>query len=286
MIAELSPEAYYSDFKRFIYRCSELGLNPLQNDAHLDYRFHQNKARALTVIHIDGYRKIADQSGELDGFDQELGQDARGEFVKTTIWRKGRVHPFVSRVYFDEFMQSGEYSIYRSKPYHMVSKCGAALCYKIAFPVSGMTLEEEAESWIDPAETDTIAASRKPADNPYTVAESGPDSEPESSPEPADDDQPEPAPTAPAPSVKSDREVYSEIANEMLTMGVEAATIKNFLDRYFGDDKKSRKDPKANIEAIRLARDFVKEKGTPAFRAQVENRAFPLGSGPAQKKQT
>lgn len=281
MIASLSPLAFYADFKRLIYRCGELGLNPLNNDIHLEYRYMHGQPKAQFVIHIDGYRKIADASGEMDGFSQKIGEDFQGKFVDTIIWRKNRTHPFECRVYFTEFIQFNDTSLYGSKPYHMVSKCSAALCYKIAFPMSGMTTEDELAAWIDPAEHVTAAApepEKKSAYHVGEIADPQADIQADTVAHEAEDKSQEtqevkaeikPATEADKSPVKSESDIYKELATELKEMGLKKPQITQYLELYF-DGKEVKKVAPADINAsVKLASDFIRQHGLKAFLDQL-----------------
>lgn len=123
MIADSNRACYYQDFRRFIYRSAKLELDPLANEIHLEYRVgREGKPQAQLFVHIDGYRRKAAESGERGGFSQALGDDAHGKYVETTLWRKDTAQPFVSRVYFTEFLTPGQ-MLHNKMQYHMVSKC-------------------------------------------------------------------------------------------------------------------------------------------------------------------
>ena len=149
MIADSNRACYYPDFRRFIYRSAKLGLDPLANEIHLEYRVgREGKPQAQLFVHIDGYRRKAVETGQRGGSSQVLGEDSHGKYVETTLWRKDTEQPFVSRVYFDEFLTPGQ-MLHNKMQYHMVAKCGSANAYREAFPFGGGDIHsvEEGQLW-------------------------------------------------------------------------------------------------------------------------------------------
>lgn len=278
MILDLCPQCYLADFRRFIYRASGLGLNPLHNEIHMEYKWSRGKAKATFVVHIDGFRKMADRTGLRAGFSQKPGVDERGEYVETTIWRKDCQQPFIARVYFHEFMQAGEYSLYKTKPYHMVAKCGEAFGYKQAFPVSGMSTEDEIDAWPtdqgprldrDVAIQPTPTPTSNGTSDAYAVVEK---SDKQDAPAAVSTPAPVPPPAPAAPPVQAPTPaplpVHQQIAARLKALGVTKPEMTDWTNFYFRyPDRKLLADD--YVEAFGKAEDWIKEHGIEKFRAGI-----------------
>lgn len=256
MATDAPAGAKFADFRKLVYLASSKGLNPLQGDVHLEYRNdREGGAKAAFVTHLDGNRKLADATGEMDGFSQLRGQDENGWYVETTINRKGRARPFVFRAYFKEFCQTksgGEPTyIWSTKSYHMTAKCSANACLKWAFPreIAGLTTEEEAESFFDgSASPGQLPADPAPA--PYVVAEKPAPAPPPSAPAPA----PPPAET-PAAQALDPKAEYKAIAGALFERTkCSGKDIKIFCDALIGD---SPKDPANYLKAVKALDAFL-----------------------------
>ena len=152
IFTDCPPEISVNDFKKFLYNCAELELNPLLNEAHLEYRNDGNGGRKVAVVtHIDAYRRRAAEKDLLDGMEQiigyEGGQSIENLFVKTILYKKGCAHPFEATVYYREFVNrksGGEpVFIWKTKPIAMTSKCSAAQGYRVIGVLSGTVTDEE-----------------------------------------------------------------------------------------------------------------------------------------------
>ncbi len=281
MILDLTNPCLLPDFRRFIYRASGLGLNPLHNEIHCEYKFSKNQPKATFVLHIDGLRKIADRSGMRGGFLQKPGIDERGDYVESTVWRKDCQQPFVSRVYTSEFMQTGEYSLYRTKPYHMVAKCGEAFAYKQAFPVSGLNTEDEVEAWpgdqgprVAQENTGLTVAEKtpEPALAPNPAPAPAPNPAPNPAPEPADAQRKPPASAAAAfgPRVtEPPKPLYQVIADRLKALGVEKSEVTDWTNFYFRyPDRKLTQDD--YVEAFGKAEEWIRANSLEQFRAGLK----------------
>ncbi len=282
MILDLSNPCMLPDFRRFLYRAAGLGLNPLHNEIHMEYKWSRNQPKATFVLHIDGLRKIADRTGQRAGFSQKPGMDERGEYVESTVYRKDCEHPFVSRVYCQEFMQTGEYSLYKTKPYHMVAKCGEAFAYKQAFPVSGLNTEDEVEVWpTDQGPRDNTRETgprlvQDPQASPYVVAEKQAEKQasepaPQVQPQTQNASQPPIAaafgPNGPT-STQPPRPLHQVIADRLKALGVEKAEITDFVNWHFRyPDGKLTQDQ--YIEAFTRAENYLKEHSIGEFRENL-----------------
>lgn len=137
------PGTSYADFRRFVIVATRLALDPLLNEIHLQYTMRDGKPESVFIIHIDGYRKMAERTGELDGLSQTFGSDDGGPYVETLVYRKGRSHPFMARAYEFEYYQTDSW-FWKNMKRHMLAKVSEALAYKRAFAIgSGVYSPEE-----------------------------------------------------------------------------------------------------------------------------------------------
>src|ERR1035437_3320470 len=71
VFTDCPPETTAHDFKKFLYNCTALDINPLLNEAHLEYRNEgQGRKKMVVVTHIDAYRRRAAEKDILDGLEQ------------------------------------------------------------------------------------------------------------------------------------------------------------------------------------------------------------------------
>lgn len=143
------PSTAMLDFKKFIYLSSQKGLNPILGDLH--YEFHGDKrsptgVKGVAVIHQSAELKIASRTGLLDGIHQEDGQDERGLYVITRVYKKGCGQPFYFKAYHNEFVQANGF-LWPKAPWNMTAKCSRVGALRIAFPeqLSGLVNESEVD---------------------------------------------------------------------------------------------------------------------------------------------
>lgn len=130
------------------------GLNPLLGQIHFVKRWDAVKQREVWAcqVAIDGFRAIAQRTGEYDGQDEpEIETDERGQIVlaRVKVYRAGIKRPFVGVARFAEFAQTkrgGEMvGQWGKMPFHMTAKCAEACAFRKAFPeeLSGLYAPEE-----------------------------------------------------------------------------------------------------------------------------------------------
>jgi hypothetical protein len=152
IFTDCPAETSVADFKKFLYNCAQLELNPLLNEAHLEYRKDGDGGRKVAIVtHIDAYRRRAAEKDLLDGMKQTIGYEGgtaiENLYVTTIAYKKGCLHPFEATVFYREFAgrkfdQTPTY-IWKTKPIAMTAKCSAALCYRVMGVLSGTITDDE-----------------------------------------------------------------------------------------------------------------------------------------------
>lgn len=139
-----------SELALFIAQCGRTGLDPFARQIYFIKRGGVGKAETS----IDGFRVIAERTGEMDGSESFwCGED--GAWVdawlkkeppaaaKTVVYRKGCAHPFVAVAKFSEYHVPGQ--MWSKMPTNQIAKCSESLALRKAFPhqLSGLYTKEE-----------------------------------------------------------------------------------------------------------------------------------------------
>jgi phage recombination protein Bet len=129
-------------------------LNPITQQIHFVQRWNsQRKAMVWAAqVGIDGFRAIAERTGNYDGQDEaEFEYDAKGnlKLARVRVYRRDWSRPAVGVAHFSEYAQTTKEKqlthMWASKPHVMLSKCAEALAFRKAFPedTSGLYAPEE-----------------------------------------------------------------------------------------------------------------------------------------------
>jgi phage recombination protein Bet len=146
-------------FALFMGTADRLGLDPFSKHIYAVLRKDKNNPdqRAMTIqVAIDGFRAVADRTGETDGQDGPYWCGDDGIWVdvwlhetppkgcKIDIYRKGRSRPFRGVATRLSYYQ-GSNPLWDSMPDNMLAKCAEALGLRKAFPaqLSGVYTPEE-----------------------------------------------------------------------------------------------------------------------------------------------
>lgn len=150
------------ELKLFLYTAKQTGLDPLTRQIH----FVKRKTRQadgsfrdqMTVqTGIDGYRAIAERTGQLAGIDDAIfdtEQEINPNKASVTVYRliNGERVPFTASArwseYAQQFVKDGKKilgQMWAKMPYLMLAKCAEALALRKAFPndLSGLYTNEE-----------------------------------------------------------------------------------------------------------------------------------------------
>jgi len=124
------------EFNLFLYDAQSRGLNPLRNEIY----FVKRGGKATHQVGIDGFRKIAQSTGEYEGQTKtEFGSAQNGipEYAEVGVYRRGFKEALYARAYFKEYAQSynGKLgTMWAKMPHLMIAKCAESLALRKAFP--------------------------------------------------------------------------------------------------------------------------------------------------------
>jgi len=135
------------------------GLDPLQKQVYFTKRKKKdaggNWVASVTVEPtIDGFRSMAERTGELDGYDGPYWCGKDGQWTdawlskepplacKITVYRQGKSHGFTATARYDAYVQGFDKDregfrpnhTWAKMPEHMLAKCAESLALRKAFP--------------------------------------------------------------------------------------------------------------------------------------------------------
>jgi phage recombination protein Bet len=133
------------ELELFLYTARKTGLDPLARQIYAIKR-----AGKMTIqTGIDGYRLIADRTGQLAGisdyvFDSEDGKFPNRASVTVKKMVDGHIAEFTATARWTEYSQL-QSPMWQKMPYLMLGKCSEALALRKAFPadLSGVYTAEE-----------------------------------------------------------------------------------------------------------------------------------------------
>ena len=150
----------------FLAQCQRTGLDPFNREIYFIKRRQWNSRTECyeevgqTQTSIDGFRVIAERTGEMDG-SESLWCGADGAWVdvwladeppkaaKTIVHRKGCAHPFTAIAKFSEYVQTKRdgkpTGMWAKMPSNQLAKCAESLALRKAYPrqLSGLYTREE-----------------------------------------------------------------------------------------------------------------------------------------------
>ncbi len=144
----VANKANDDEFAIFLARCERTGLDPLNNQIHSVSR----GGRQTIQTGIDGYRLIADRTGNYAGSDDAVFEtDEEGDhpiIATVTVWKlvAGQRCAFTASARWREYAPAGEQAFMWAKmPFLMLQKCAEAQALRKAFPqdLSGIYTDEE-----------------------------------------------------------------------------------------------------------------------------------------------
>lgn len=146
----IAKGASHDELQLFLHQCKRTGLDPFSRQIYWIKRGIQG----ATQVSIDGFRVIAERTGEQDG--QEChwcGADGAWADVwlakkppaaaRVLVYRKGCAKPFPGVAKWSEYNSGG--TMWAKMPATMLAKCAEALALRKAFPhqLSGLYTPDE-----------------------------------------------------------------------------------------------------------------------------------------------
>lgn len=180
LVRQLAPDLSPIEFDLFLEVCRNTGLNPIMRQIHAIVRGSGQNRKVTHQVGIDGYRLLAQRTGQFDGVDGPYWCGPDGEWkdvwlspeppvaAKGTVFRKDMTRGFTAVARFDEYAQyTAEWknnaktgnqilnSMWGKMPAGQIAKCMWALAYRMAFPaeMSGVYTDEEMGQADNPRET-------------------------------------------------------------------------------------------------------------------------------------
>ncbi len=159
-------EATDDELTLFQYQCERTGLDPFDKQIYAIFRWSkQTKQEEMSIqTGIDGFRAIAERTGQYIGQDGPFWCDADGQWTDTWLSESrpkaarvvvkklinGVVGEFPAVAHFSEFVplyDGKPLGLWGPMPAHMIAKCAEALALRKAFPkeISGLYIKEEME---------------------------------------------------------------------------------------------------------------------------------------------
>ena len=175
------------ELQLFLNQCRRTGLDPFTRQIYFTKRRVKNRETdqweevGNVQTGIDGFRVIAERTGEYDGSETMwCGQDGVWTDVwlkadppaaaRVIVYRKGVSHPFTAIAKWVEYVQTTRdgqpVSMWRKMPANQLAKCAEALAHRKAFPndLSGLHTTDEMGQVENDPETQTIDVVASPLD--------------------------------------------------------------------------------------------------------------------------
>ncbi len=140
----------------FAHVCSSKQLDPFSNQIYAIKRM----GRITFQIGIDGFRSIAERTGEYDGQEGPYWIDEEGQkfevwlkkerphACQTKIYRKGISRPFIATVLYSEFKANNN-PLWNTMPIHLIGKVSEAAAFRKAFPQQLSNIYEKDENMVE-----------------------------------------------------------------------------------------------------------------------------------------
>lgn len=144
----IAKDATDDELKLFLHQCKRTQLDPMTRQIY----FMKRAGKVSIQTSIDGFRVIAERSGDYAGQDEPIfGEDPKtGEmFCKVTVYRfrnDTRYPAAVGVAYWKEYCpQSGQDFMWKKMPHTMLAKVAEALALRKAYPqdLSGLYTGDE-----------------------------------------------------------------------------------------------------------------------------------------------
>lgn len=139
----IAKNATDEELKLFLYRCKNMGLDPLKPGEVHFVKYGQNAG--TMIVGIDGFRKRASKSGKISGIKRGVVRDDNGKLISAwcEVYRSDWMHPAREEVSFSEY-STGK-NLWATKPETMLKKVAEVAALRMACPdeTGGLYTEEE-----------------------------------------------------------------------------------------------------------------------------------------------
>ena len=154
--SQIAPKATNDELNLFMYQAKRTGLDPLTRQIYAIHRNCKEKqygkdvwvAKMTIQTSIDGFRVIAERSGDYGGQDEPIFEEVNNKPVrcKVAVYRfRGNVRyqAAVGVAYFSECSQNN--NMWQKMPHIMLAKVAEALALRKAYPhdLSGLYTSDE-----------------------------------------------------------------------------------------------------------------------------------------------
>jgi phage recombination protein Bet len=150
---QIAPKATNDELQLFLYQAKRTGLDPLTRQIYCIHRFDKqsNGLKMAVQTSIDGFRVVAERSGDYGGQDEPDFVEKDGKLIacKVPVYKfRGdiRYQASVGVAYWDEYVPApGQDRMWRKMPHVMLSKVAEAVALRKAFPqdLSGLYTNDE-----------------------------------------------------------------------------------------------------------------------------------------------
>jgi phage recombination protein Bet len=153
--SQIAPQATPDELSLFLHQCKRTGLDPFARQIYAIHRKSGGVAKMTIQVSIDGFRVIAERSGDYAGQDEPVytyDKDGKVESAKVTIYRfrgNNRYPAATAVAYWDEYCQrdynGNPTNMWAKMPRVMLAKVAEALALRKAYPqdLSGLYTTEE-----------------------------------------------------------------------------------------------------------------------------------------------
>lgn len=167
-----------ADLLLFLYHCKRTGLDPLAKQIYAIYRWDTRLGREKMTIQssIDGYRLVAQRTGEYGGSDDAVFDSEDKEHpnkATVTVYKINKITgermPITATARWNEYVQTTKdnkpANMWAKMPYNQLAKCAEALALRKAFPneLGGIYTDDEMQQSNNPLAN--LPAPEKKEDN-------------------------------------------------------------------------------------------------------------------------